>query len=65
MDPNANLAEQEQLLSDIQGADTDEERRDFAAELHVLRRDLREWLARGGFEPDWSKHPAAARYYGH
>ena len=31
--------------------------------LRALRSDLSEWLARGGFEPDWALAPVAAKYW--
>lgn len=55
MDPNANLAEQSQLLD----ASSNDDRRRRAE----LRRALQAWIAGGGFAPDWSKYPEAARAY--
>ena len=53
MDPNANLREQDQLLTG----------KGDAARLRELRMALRVWLTDGGFEPDWAAYPRAARYY--
>jgi hypothetical protein len=55
MDPNANLAEQERILT---SSPIDR------ARLRELRDALREWLGNGGFAPDWARHPKAAKYYG-
>lgn len=55
MDPNANLAEQASLLGAT--SSHDKQRRS------ELRRALSLWLARGGFAPDWSKHPQAAKEF--
>lgn len=55
MDPNANLAEQNSLLDTT-----------IPRELRrraELRRALQEWIAGGGFEPDWKKYPAATKAY--
>lgn len=67
MDPNANISEQENLLANRHQYHkvpyvTEAERRD-ARRLRELRQALAEWLARGGFEPDWNLAPrvAAAR----
>jgi hypothetical protein len=55
MDPNANLAEQDDIVTGrTPGA---------SARLRELRRALAGWLAGGGFAPDWLAHPAAAKYY--
>jgi hypothetical protein len=32
--------------------------------LRELREALQGWLANGGFEPDWTLAPKAAKYYG-
>lgn len=67
MDHNANLQEQERLLT--HGVETlrllygirweaGSRRR-----LRELRHALASWLASGGFEPDWSACPNAARYF--
>ncbi len=66
MDPNANLAEQEELLQEMSEYD------DHAhpayinadADLSELRDELMTWIKRGGFLPDWTKAPNAARYFG-
>jgi hypothetical protein len=55
MDPEANLAEQERLV--LYGAARTRAESD---RLRELRTELNNWLARGGFEPRWSQHPAAA-----
>lgn len=67
MDPNANLAEQEELLQEIAeyGANTHHPGCVNATDdLLVLRLQLGEWIDTGGFSPDWSKAPNAARWYG-
>jgi hypothetical protein len=66
MDPNANLAEQEQLMLFLDdGAATNGFELDEAAEqLTELQDALYGWLAADGFEPDWSKAPNARKYYG-
>lgn len=53
MDPNANLQEQERILTT--GGDR--------ARLRELRVALGEWLEGGGFAPDWSQAPRAARAF--
>ena len=63
MDPNANLAEQERIFERglTRGATyyyADQSR------LSELRKALDQWLIHGGFEPDWSKAPNAAKHYG-
>lgn len=55
MDPDANLAEQDQILADG---------RHERGRLAELREALREWLQRGGFEPQWHRAPRAAAFYG-
>jgi hypothetical protein len=64
MDPNANLLEQEAILTTRQRPDGTLHNYD-RYELHDLRRALHDWLCTGGFAPDWSKAPHAAKYYGH
>jgi hypothetical protein len=66
MDPNANLAEQEALYHTVKDtlSLTIEQRRTRNARLRELRAALNEWIAGGGFEPDWSKAPKAARWFG-
>lgn len=54
MDPNANLEEQESLLT-AEGVDLDIFR------IRDLRHALDEWLAKGGFQPEWERYPVAAR----
>lgn len=63
MDPNANLEEQESILTAVTPTKPmlyTERRR-----LTDLRLALSEWIAGGGAEPDWTKGRRAARYYGH
>jgi len=58
MDPNANLVEQEQLLTrrhDTGALTTTEWGR-----LDELREALSHWLASGGFQPNWLAAPNAA-----
>jgi hypothetical protein len=64
MDPNANLQEQERIIAanaiiDARG------RRDIAVSerLRHLRISLTQWIAGGGFHPDWTACPLAARYF--
>lgn len=65
MDPNANLREQEEILTALAttlkgiGAKTVRRR------LRELRDALTGWLQGQGFAPDWAKCPKAAKYYGH
>lgn len=61
MDPNANLREQEQILTVPVLQRTPAQ----VARLGELRRALTGWLRRGGFEPAWSMCPLAARYFGY
>jgi len=68
MDPDANLQEQEQeqdrildgerVLTSLAAHRAETER------LLDLRQALYDWIRDGGFEPDWSKAPNAAKYYG-
>lgn len=58
MDPNANLSEQSYLLG--YGADIDRVGR---LRLIELRRALSDWLANGGFKPDWTAYPDAANAF--
>ena len=51
MDPNANLKEQNDLLDSVD--EFDQER------IADLREALYDWLARGGFQPDWDKYTQA------
>lgn len=55
MDPNANLKEQSELLEAQDRADI--------SRRAELRRALLEWLCGGGYAPDWTLHPAAAKAY--
>ncbi len=57
MDPNANIVEQERILA-AKG------RRD-GARLRELRLALWGWFHAGGFLPDWTAAPQAARHYAH
>jgi len=51
MDPNATSREMnEQLIAATKQAERQVE-------------DLAEWLAKGGFEPEWDKFPLATKYY--
>lgn len=64
MDPNANLEEQERILT--QWKDKDPRLVKLAERrLKELRDALGYWLDYGGFAPDWTKAPQAAKYYGH
>ena len=59
MDPNANLAEQEAIIT------ATPQRWAYDAErLLDLRQALYDWIRDGGFEPDWTKAPNARQYYG-
>lgn len=59
MDPNANLQEQERILQQP----LYERPHHAQVRLRELRQALTGWLSAGGFEPDWSDCPNAARYY--
>lgn len=67
MDPEANLAEQESILTALRAATPDEVRamriRGERERLRELRDALLDWLNAGGFEPDWLKYPQAADFY--
>lgn len=64
MDPNANLAEQDDLIRLNYFREPDADTRAARAErLEELRAALREWIARGGFAPDWTRYPVAAKHY--
>jgi hypothetical protein len=66
VDPNANLAEQERIINRIE-ADAPmrrQFRRQQDERLVDLRQALYDWIRDGGFEPDWSQAPYAAKYYG-
>lgn len=54
MDPNACL---DLIAFYLRYAD------DYGADLDETCQDLFDWLDKGGFEPDWSKHPSASEYY--
>lgn len=63
MDPDANLREQEEILSRnaatvgrIDRADRDR--------LIELRQALYAWIRDGGFAPDWEQAPRARKFYG-
>lgn len=72
MDPNANLKEQAECIADLAFNRRDAATNGHAAEsvkyyrrhLADLRAALTDWLNAGGFAPDWSRYPSAARYYG-
>ena len=67
MDPNANLIEQEQIidrLADYVVPQRQQEEQADRAVLRGLRLALRDWLRDGGFAPEWTKAPRAAKYYG-
>lgn len=51
MDPNATL----QLIEEV--AETD--RTEFWQAVY----NLKDWLDRGGFEPEWSRHPRASLFF--
>jgi hypothetical protein len=54
MDPNATLRDLEAELA----------AKDYRA-AQRCRADLMSWLSSGGFAPDWSRYPTAARYCGY
>lgn len=67
MDPNANLAEQEELLQEISeyGRDTHHPACINAQrDLIDVRQALYDWLRDGGYEPDWNRAPNARKHYG-
>lgn len=64
MDPNANLEAQAELLRKIALLNPCTEKRRLQRELRTLRLALTEWLAKGGFEPDWANYPATNKYFG-
>lgn len=55
MDPNANLQNQQNLLSYIESKRRrgDDIPASVRSQLLEARRALRAWLTSGGFEPDW------------
>lgn len=57
MDPNTCLERIADLLR--RSAHDD----DAGEALDVACQDLYDWLARGGFAPDWTRFPSAAGYY--
>jgi len=60
MDPNAALMNIAYELS----VSSPSGRRVFVSqEIDDTVDDLREWIAGGGFEPDWERHPLATSYY--
>ena len=60
MDPNANLSEQQRIVSIPPSERTSEQKR----RLSELRAVLKGWLRGGGFAPKWEAHPdAAAAFY--
>jgi len=65
MDPNTNLQEQERILKSLSLdgltlATADRRTRERMTDLRIA---LISWMARGGFEPDWSKAPLARRHF--
>ena len=54
MDPNVTLRWISEAL----------ERKSYSR-AREFRGYLTDWLSRGGFAPDWSAYPRAARYCGH
>jgi len=58
MDPDANLAEQEEIVKVLSQHDVIIER------LWELRAALEQWRHNGGAEPDWSKAPLARKFWG-
>ena len=60
MDPNANLAEQQRIVTiPASERSSDQKRR-----LSELRAALKGWLRGGGFPPEWMKYPqATATFY--
>jgi hypothetical protein len=69
MDPNANLAAQEELLQEMHEYEENGDVHHPAyfnaqADLVITRIDLEDWFKKGGFEPDWTKAPNARKYYG-
>jgi hypothetical protein len=63
MDPDANLADQEWILRE-HAATVGRIPADDQQLLAELRAALSHWLQSGGFPPDWTKAPHAAKYYG-
>lgn len=61
MDPNACLDRIANLLRRSAGHSA--EAREAGEDLDFACQDLFDWIAKGGFEPDWSRHESAASYY--
>jgi len=53
MDPNETLRMIDQFLTSRQTGD----------EVDEWCENLREWISKGGFEPDWSKRELGTSYY--
>jgi hypothetical protein len=53
MDPNATLRMIDEFI----------EARSTSNEVDESVENLREWLAKGGFEPDWKRYPLGTAYY--
>lgn len=64
MDPNANLKEQSEILSEIKTYAAPEHRAILRARLKELRIALSQWLRKGGFAPEWAAFPRASKYFG-
>jgi hypothetical protein len=64
MDPTANLKEQAILIMWLANGRFANDRRGLRKSLSDLRSALSDWLTSGGFAPDWTRYPTAARYYG-
>lgn len=64
MDPNACLALIEECLAaaSIARSNGDDSRLPSQT-AREARENLHEWLAKGGFEPDWTTHIKAASFY--
>jgi hypothetical protein len=64
MDPNANLAEQQALMerSSVLGKSEVAKNKPRLAELRTA---LSDWLAAGGFEPNWKEYPRPSWFFGH
>jgi hypothetical protein len=63
MDPNANLKQQEWLLSQLAVCKGPNRKRNLETELSELRQALYDWIRDGGFEPDWTVAPKASAYF--
>ncbi len=63
MDPNANLAEQEEILRRRLHVGRTKPAGHYKRRLAELREALWAWLHRHGFEPRWSECPNAAKHY--